>query len=334
MSAEFVKRDRTARLARVASLLHQHPQGLTARELARRVRVSVRTAYRDLRALDEEVGIPLWELDGRYGTEGAAFLPPLKLTLLEAVTLFLSARLMARYADKRDLHVLDAFDKLATVLPSPVAQHVHATIAAMADRPRNETYSRVFDLLATGWAESRRVKIWYPYVHPDGRTFVNERVVAPYFLEPNPTGHGCYLIGHDGFAGSVRTFKLERIQQAELTAETFEIPPDFDAHARFDDAWGVAEDTLVEVRLLFHDRSAASRARENRWHPSQREIERADGSLELRFTVGGLLEITPWVLSWGDAVEVLSPTELRERVAGVARGLAARYGLEPKSTRV
>ena len=39
--------------------------------------------------------------------------------------LFLSARLMARYADKRDLHVLDAFDKLATVLPSPVAQHVH-----------------------------------------------------------------------------------------------------------------------------------------------------------------------------------------------------------------
>src|SRR5688572_3633294 len=134
MSTSFTKRDRTARLLRVAYLLHQHPQGIAPRDVARRVGMSVRTVYRDLRALEDEVGVPVWEQDGRFGTESGAFLPPLKLTLLEAVTLFLSARLMSRYADKHDPHVLSAFGKLSTVLPAPIAEHVEATIGALADR--------------------------------------------------------------------------------------------------------------------------------------------------------------------------------------------------------
>jgi proteasome accessory factor B len=87
----------------------------------------------------------------------------------------------------------------------------------------------------------------------------------------------------------------------------------------------VADETPVEVRLLFHDAPTAQRARENRWHPSQQAIERPDGRLELRFVVGGLLEITPWVLSWGEAVEVLAPPELRSRVAATARAQLNRY---------
>src|SRR5438128_4911152 len=54
-------------------------------------------------------------------------------SLLDAVTLFLSARLMARFADKKDPHVVSAFSKLARVLPTPLAAHVHATVAAMQE---------------------------------------------------------------------------------------------------------------------------------------------------------------------------------------------------------
>src|SRR5919201_1098591 len=101
----FAKRDRAARLTRVATLLYQHrPYGLTAREIARRIDVNVRTVYRDLHAIETELGIPVWEDKGRWVAEQGAFLPPLKLTLLEAVTLFLSARLMARHAEKKDPH--------------------------------------------------------------------------------------------------------------------------------------------------------------------------------------------------------------------------------------
>ena len=37
------------------------------------------------------------------------------------------------------------------------------------------------------------------------------------------------MIGHDSASGQLRTFKVERIEHAEQTAETFDIPPDFDA---------------------------------------------------------------------------------------------------------
>ena len=42
--------------------------------------------------------------------------------------------------------------------------------------------------------------------------------------------------------------------------------------------------------------------------------------------VAGIVEIRPWVMSWGDQVEVLEPPELRDVVATAARGMADRYG--------
>jgi predicted DNA-binding transcriptional regulator YafY len=83
------------------------------------------------------------------------------------------------------------------------------------------------------------------------------------------------------------------------------------------------------VRLRFHDAVAASRALESRWHPSQRDETMQDGTVELSFDVAGMLEITPWILTWGDTVEVLEPIELRDRVASIARGMTLRYGASP-----
>jgi len=271
----FVKQNRLARLNRIAQLLYLNPQGLTAHEIARWVDVNVRTVYRDLSLLETELRVPLWEEGGRWGADQAEFLPPLKLSLREAVTLFLSARLMARFQDRENPDVVVAHRKLATILPESVARHVDAATTAMARRPSDEVQARVFGILATGWAEGRCVRIGY--CSADGAT--TERLVRPYFLEPSPTGHSTYLIGHDGQSGQVRTFKVERIQGAELTEDRFEVPADFDPTARFEQSWGVFDDEPVEVRLLFHDAAAASRARETLWHSSQVEVSRPDGRL-------------------------------------------------------
>jgi predicted DNA-binding transcriptional regulator YafY len=42
-------------------------------------------------------------------------------------------------------------------------------------------------------------------------------------------------------------------------------------------------------------------------------------------TVAGIIEIRPWILSWGDGVEVLAPDSLRTSVADAVRAAAARY---------
>ena len=77
--------------------LHDGPQGGgEEQDLADQVGTSKRTIYRDIRALDEELGVPVFQAGrGRYGIEKKYFLPPLRLTLPEAVVLFLSSRLIA-----------------------------------------------------------------------------------------------------------------------------------------------------------------------------------------------------------------------------------------------
>ena len=317
------KRDRTARLLRVAQTLYQFPQGLPIKRLAELCEVSTRTIYRDLRALQEELGYPIWQEGRLYGLEEGVFLPPLKLTLLEAMTLFLAARLVSRYSDERDPNVESAFGKLAAALPKAVAQHVSDTIRGMMGRTENARYARVFDIASTAWATGRRVRIWYPGTG-NGQRQLEERLVEPYFLEPSPIGHSCYLIGYCHHAGALRTFKLERIQQIELTDQPYEIPADFDVNSYLKSSWGVVADEEVEVRLRF-SQLVAARVRECTWHPSQRVSEREDGRLEFAVTVAGTMEITPWILSWGAEVEVMDPWELRSKIGQIAQRMSASY---------
>ena len=60
--------------------------------------------------------------------------------------------------------------------------------------------------------------------------------------------------------------------------------------------------------------AAGQPVRERIWHPSQKIQELADGGLELTLQLSSLLEIEPWVLSWGEHVRVTGPAELKKRV--------------------
>ncbi|MBI3979579.1 MAG: WYL domain-containing protein [Chloroflexi bacterium] len=320
------KKDRTARLLRVEHLLYQTPRGLKAREIAYLCGVNVRTTYRDLRALDFELKIPVWQDDdGRYGIMPGYFLPPIHFTLSEAMTFYLSARLVARYADERDPNSESAFTKLASVLPPPISDHVRETVALLADHPDNPTFTRVLDILTVAWARRRRVRIWYRWPRPDGAVRKgDERLLDPYFIEPSGTGHSCYVIGFDHYSNEVRTFKVERIRDIELTGDEYGVPDNWKARDYLKASWGISHDVEVEIHLRF-SRAVASRVKESIWHPSQRLADDSDGTLLFSVRVAGILEITPWILSWGDEVEVLSPAELRNHIGEIAQRHAALY---------
>ena len=95
---------------------------MTTQEIAGRIGVSVRTVYRDLNAIEGEIGIPFWSEGGQWGLAAEGFLPPLKFTLDEAMAVVLSARLMVRYADKYDPDLGSAFEKLGEGLPLALAR--------------------------------------------------------------------------------------------------------------------------------------------------------------------------------------------------------------------
>jgi proteasome accessory factor B len=326
----FGKRDRLARMLRVVAVLRGHPDGIRPSEIARRTGVATRTVYRDLRALEEEVGVAVWSDEGRWGVVGEEFLPPLKLTLDEAMAVVLSARLMVRYADKYDPDLAAAFEKLEEVLPRPLAQHVERTLDVLAQHPRDEGFSERVHRLTRAWAERRVVTLEYEPARYAPEAVARRAVVRPYLIEPSLQTHALYLIGWDETRDALRTFKVERITDVALTPRTFELPEGDGLESALRRAWDIiADQAPTEVVLLFAP-GVAARVQEATWHPTQRVAMAEDGSLTWTATVAGTIEIRLWILSWGDDVEVLSPPELRKDVALTHRRAAERYALGDK----
>jgi predicted DNA-binding transcriptional regulator YafY len=322
------KRDRLARLLSVASILYSRgsgENGVAVDEIAELTGMTTRTIYRDLKALEEELGVPVFQAGrGRYGIERKYFLPPLRLSLPEAVVLFLSSRLIARWSDEYDQAVISAFTKLADLLPQPIARHVAATMLRVGRADPNEPFTRNFAQVAQAWADGRVIEFDYVPAGADPR----RARVRPYFLEPDAYGRSVYLIGWDETVDAMRTYKVERVRSATLTADRYEIPEDFDPDRWLAHSWGIWSSdgtNVVRVRLRF-DASVAPRVRESVWHRSQRITDLDGGGVEMTVEVAGIVEIRPWIMSWGDAVEVVEPPELREVVATAVRRLAERYG--------
>jgi predicted DNA-binding transcriptional regulator YafY len=325
---QFGKRDRLARMLRVVGVLRGHPEGIRPAEIARRTGVATRTVYRDLRALETEVGVAVWSEDGLWGVIGEEFLPPLKLTLDEAMAVVLSARLMVRYADKYDPDLAAAFEKLEGVLPQPLADHVERTLDVLAQHPRDAGFSERVHRLTRAWAERRIVTLDYEPARYAPDAAARQAVVRPYLIEPSLQTHALYLIGWDETRDALRTFKIERIRDVALTPRTFELPKGDGFESAVRRAWDIIADQPPTDIVLRFTPAVAARVREATWHPTQQVTQDADGSLTWRATVAGTIEIRLWILSWGDDVEVLAPDQLRKDVAQTHRRAGQRYGTE------
>ncbi|MBA3778319.1 MAG: transcriptional regulator [Chloroflexi bacterium] len=317
------KWDRAARYLRVAMILHAHPDGIGAREIAKQIGVSTRTVYRDLRAMDEEAGLPLWQESGRWGLEGGAFLPPLALTLHEAMALFLAARVLTKANDEGDTELIGALVKLAQVLPPVLSEHIRRAVDNYALTPANERFTRVFRTLTEAWASRRVVVIQYDSGVYDDSRGVRRARVQPHLIEPSALTRSLYLIGFDEERAARRTFKVERILEASLAPERFE--PRADADHGLEAAWDVIADQPVEEVVVRFSPSVARRVAETRWHPSQELELPGDGSLLWRGRAAGLHEVRIWILGWGADAEVIEPSSLRADVAAELRRAADRY---------
>lgn len=319
------KWDRAARYLRIAQVLHAHGEaGISAADIAKQIGVSKRTVYRDLENIDLDGGLPIWNADGKFGLEEGAFLPPLALTLHEAMAFFLAARLLSKATDELDTEIIGAFVKLAQVLPPVLAEQLQETADAFSNTPSDETFTRVLRGLTQALADRRIVELEYDSGVYDPSRGIRRVRLHPYAIEPSAQTRALYVIGWDEEREARRTYKVERVRSVSLTPATFPAQPPAVA-AEMRNAWDVVgDDTPVEITIRF-DRSVAQRAAETRWHPSQVDEFEPDGTLLWRARVSGVLEIRAWILSWGPDAEVLEPAELRDWVAERHAAAASRY---------
>ena len=317
---------KTERLIKIWLLLATNPAGYTIKELAERFAMNIRTIYRDMAALGTDLRVPVYDDKGRWKIDERRILPPIQFTLPEALNVFLSARLMLKYSQRYDPNIDATFSKLGGVLPPALAQQVRQTMDWMQELPKDEKHFRVLTTVAEAWVTQRRLKIVYRSLMAEE---AGERVMEPYYIEPAAPEHDSYVIGYCHLRKEVRTFKMARIEAAELTSEPYEIPPDFDANKFFSSSWRVIVGGEVKtVRLKIVDPEIMRIMEETVWHPSQTLKMQKDGSMIMTVKVMDTADFYSWVLGWGEKIEVLEPPEIREEIVRTAKATLQVYRVE------
>lgn len=315
---------RATRLIEIERRLRAHPMGLTVRELAAATGYSTRTIQRDLNALESELGAPLVEAPGRRWRllPGSTPIGAVRFSLDEARALFLAARVMLRHPGEQDRDTLGALEKLADALPPPLTRQLRAFTGQLQDRSLPSGRQQVLRTLTEAWAGSQTVLIRYRSQQSKTNRTIE---LDPYLLEPSPNGAATYVIGFSRQHNQVRTFKLERIESAELTHQHFEAHDIPELSQKMQRSWGIVYgDDEYEVIIDF-SADVAERVAETTWHSSQRLTPLPDGGVRLELRIPSFLEFVPWLRSWGSAAYVVAPEELRAEIAADFKRAARRY---------
>ncbi|AEJ20059.1 CRISPR-associated helicase/endonuclease Cas3 [Gracilinema caldarium] len=321
--------NKATRLLQIENLLLAHPEGLTQAEIARKLQVDRSTINRDL--MDLPASIYIDDIDGgKLKIDRSASLINLNLTLHEAMALHLASRLLATRMDRKNPHTASALRKLSLSMrrwADQIGHHVSIAADMMDDDSQKDdpNYVRVMELLTEGWANHRKVKIWHRS-EKMGKTFMY--LVSPYFIEPYAIGQTTQLICLSEPPGTLRTYKVERIERAEKTNEPYTIPKDFDPRSLLAEAWGIwyTDEEPQRILLRFTPR-VAYRVKESLWHPTQIITEQDNGSLLWEAEIAEPQEMLPWIRGWGADCEVLEPKYLRETLEREVRKLAKLYGI-------
>lgn len=115
----------------------------------------------------------------------------------------------------------------------------------------------------------------------------------------------------------MRIYALDRIQDLEMTDETFPYPTDFKAKEFFEHCYGIIADQGYDVETVKLKVSAgqANYMRSLRLHHSQQEIERTDEYSIFTLQVRPTFDFQQEILSMGSDVEVLAPDWFRSDTA-------------------
>jgi predicted DNA-binding transcriptional regulator YafY len=124
-----------------------------------------------------------------------------------------------------------------------------------------------------------------------------------------------YLLARHVGDARVYTFAVDRIAGVDASKNGFRYPghDEFDPAAHYEGAFGVfvppsKKRKPTDVELIFdNERWLKLYVSERRWHPTQEISELKDGRLRMRFRVDDMIEVWPWIRSFGEAVKVVKP---------------------------
>lgn len=302
---------------RLMALIHRiaAEPGKSSQQLAREMKCSNRTIFRDLEEL-QEIGFPIY-FDSGYRFAADSFLPTLSLSPSELLAIFLGARMLEGLeAEELAPTARTALEKLIRA----VSEERRPNIGAMREAvkvasPLEDTGADKLMELQMVLGSERRIRLSYQGLND---TQARER-------EVDPVGLFCfrqvwYLRAFDTKRADYRSFRLSRILAWEQTDEQVSPNHKMELSEATYNRWDSGGGEVHEVELKVTD-SLRRWLLENPQHPSQR----VEGD-RVYYRACDLDSVSRWVASlYG--LEVIAPELLRQRMRDIACSFQALYGV-------
>jgi len=322
----------------ILRMLASRRYGVTLREIAEAMEVNEKTIRRDL-ATFHSVGFPIDEEVGRHGRKTWRLhlhtndQPPLGFAFDEALALYLGRRYLEPLAGTMLWEAAqNAFRKVEVCLGPAARKYLDQMASALhVTSPGASDYtnkSEILDALQQGIEERKTTHIVYQSARATESVTYE---ISPYGLVIHRDS--LYLVAESRDHGEVRHFKVDRIEEAEVSKFPFRLPEDFDLQKHLAGSFGIYDGReSITVKIRFSP-TVARYVKESRWHPSQQLKSERDGCLLATFELSSTEEIKSWALSFGQHAEVLEPGELRAEMIDELETSLQKYHPQRKSQR-
>ena len=333
--------DGRKQMRRILSIIErlQKSRGIRVRDLADHYDVDITRIYEDLKIIKDFYDLKRDK--GYYSIESVRPLrwPRITSEEAQALELVITASPLAK-EPRFEVLLKSVLEKLDTSLAEHIQSKLQESVPAQLERVNDddvlekhlhlsenvEDYSgdndvdRHFRILEEALYEQKAIRAVY---QPGGKTEFVRHILHPYAIFFRKSDWYLEARSNQSEHTSL-TFKILRFQNVMLTDETFETPADFSLSEDLASRWELFSGDPLSVTLKIAPHKAYLVTEKER-HRSQEIIERhPDGAVIVRYEVPKE-EFTFWVLSLGDAVEVLEPPEFRAEFGEIVRRMHGIY---------
>jgi predicted DNA-binding transcriptional regulator YafY len=287
-----------------------------AQEIANRFGISLRTVYRDVRAL-EEAGVPvIGEAGQGYSLVEGYRLPPVMFTQEEAQAFVVAEKIFEKLSDRSSgEHFHSAMLKIKSVLRTSEKDRIDQLSPLVAVfRNRNQLKLKGKDehlrLILDALSSKKLLEMNYTTFEEENTSDRNVESVGVYYAYEQ-----WYMIAWCRMRRDYRTFRLDRINRLKLLEETYDPQP----HPTLKEYIDKVRTTehLIQI-ILAVPFSAEKYLREQKYNQGFVMEKRLEDHVEMTFMTSSLEGFVRWAMMMADRTRIISPPEAQARLKELA----------------
>jgi predicted DNA-binding transcriptional regulator YafY len=168
---------------------------------------------------------------------------------------------------------------------------------------------------------SKQVKICYKKIGHEPE----ERIVSPQTILRYRDNWYMDVWCH--LRNELRTFSLNRISKLEVLNTPAKVVTVVDLRSYYTGSYGIYSGKAKAIAKIHFTGAAAEEVSQEEWHPDQMMEMATNGDCILSIPYGDPTELVMDILRWGELAEVISPKELRDKVAHKVDLLNKKYNI-------